>query len=277
MTKALRLPEGLDTSKPSPARIYDYMLRGTHHFDVDEDSREAHRDRSAGDQGLRLVEQGFPPARGGLDRPAGGQAVPRHRLRAADRREHARGGQARSTPTPAWSTWTTTRWSSCYSQGILDPSGSVSVLCADLRDPDSILGSRAVRELIDSARADRAADDRGADVRRRLGRPVEPGVAVRGRDAGRAAYLSLSHLTDDAKPPVAVERVPPRVRPRDRADVLPLEGGRSGGSSTGSRSSRRTRAASRRSPTAGCGAPRTCSWPTATARAGSTARWRRVP
>ena len=36
MTKALRLPEGLDTSKPSPARIYDYMLRGTHHFDVDE-------------------------------------------------------------------------------------------------------------------------------------------------------------------------------------------------------------------------------------------------
>ena len=32
MTKALRLPEGLDTSKPSPARIYDYMLRGTHPF-----------------------------------------------------------------------------------------------------------------------------------------------------------------------------------------------------------------------------------------------------
>src|ERR1700728_2813549 len=38
MTKALRLPEGLDTTKPSPARIYDYMLRGNSHFDVDEEA-----------------------------------------------------------------------------------------------------------------------------------------------------------------------------------------------------------------------------------------------
>ena len=35
MTKALRQPEGLDLTKPSPARIYDYMLRGDHHFEVD--------------------------------------------------------------------------------------------------------------------------------------------------------------------------------------------------------------------------------------------------
>ena len=31
MTKALRLPEGLDTTKPSPARIYDYMQIGRAH------------------------------------------------------------------------------------------------------------------------------------------------------------------------------------------------------------------------------------------------------
>ena len=36
MPKALRQPEGLDVTRPSPARIYDYMLRGTHHFDADE-------------------------------------------------------------------------------------------------------------------------------------------------------------------------------------------------------------------------------------------------
>jgi hypothetical protein len=35
MTKALRLPEGVDVSRPSPARIYDYMLRGSHHFAAD--------------------------------------------------------------------------------------------------------------------------------------------------------------------------------------------------------------------------------------------------
>ena len=35
MTKALRQPEGLDATRPSPARIYDYMLRGKHHFEAD--------------------------------------------------------------------------------------------------------------------------------------------------------------------------------------------------------------------------------------------------
>ena len=40
MSKALRHPEGLDPVRPSPARIYDYMLRGTHHFDVDVDAGE---------------------------------------------------------------------------------------------------------------------------------------------------------------------------------------------------------------------------------------------
>jgi len=44
MTKALRLPDGLDVTKPSPARIYDYMLGGTHHFDVDADAAEPGND-----------------------------------------------------------------------------------------------------------------------------------------------------------------------------------------------------------------------------------------
>ena len=30
MTEALHRPDGLDISRPSPARIYDYMLRGSH-------------------------------------------------------------------------------------------------------------------------------------------------------------------------------------------------------------------------------------------------------
>ena len=36
MTNALNVPEGLDASRPSPARIYDYMLGGHSYFDVDE-------------------------------------------------------------------------------------------------------------------------------------------------------------------------------------------------------------------------------------------------
>ena len=35
MTEALHVPEGLDISRPSPARIYDYMLGGRHFFEAD--------------------------------------------------------------------------------------------------------------------------------------------------------------------------------------------------------------------------------------------------
>ena len=55
MTKALRQPEDLDVTRPSPARIYDYMLRGSHHFEADAAAAERILDRGAGDQGLRLV------------------------------------------------------------------------------------------------------------------------------------------------------------------------------------------------------------------------------
>jgi hypothetical protein len=80
----------------------------------------------------------------------------------------------------------------------------VSVLCADLRDPDAILGHPAVREFIDPAEptgllmtavmmfvAD--SGDPWGLVSRYI-RAMRPG-----------SYLSLSHLTDDAKPPAAVE------------------------------------------------------------------------
>src|SRR6266702_2108524 len=35
MTKTPRATSGVDISKPAPARIYDYMLRASSHFDVD--------------------------------------------------------------------------------------------------------------------------------------------------------------------------------------------------------------------------------------------------
>ena len=40
MTEALHLPEGLDISRPSPARIYDYMLRGQHYLEADAKAAE---------------------------------------------------------------------------------------------------------------------------------------------------------------------------------------------------------------------------------------------
>src|ERR1700704_3492428 len=35
MTEASRMPAGVDTGRPTPARIYDYMLQGSNYFQVD--------------------------------------------------------------------------------------------------------------------------------------------------------------------------------------------------------------------------------------------------
>ena len=35
MTRPDWVPEGIDTGKPSTARIYDYWLGGTHNFAID--------------------------------------------------------------------------------------------------------------------------------------------------------------------------------------------------------------------------------------------------
>ncbi len=186
MTKALRQPEGLDVTRPSPARIYDYMLRGSASLRGRRGGRGAHPDRGAGDQGLRLVQPGVPPAGGGLDRAAGGQAVPRHRLGAADRGEHARGGQEDPPGCPG------------RLRGQRPDGGA-----AQPGDPRRVrTGQRALRGPARAglhprppgrARADRPggadrpADDRGPDVRRRRGGPVEPGGALRATRCGRAA------------------------------------------------------------------------------------------
>jgi hypothetical protein len=91
-----------------------------------------------------------------------------------------------------------------HSKGIIDESGRVSVLCADLREPETILEHPAVRRLIDPAQPTGllmtavlmfVADS--ADPWSLVGRYVQA--------MSPGSYLALSHLTDDAKPPVAVD------------------------------------------------------------------------
>ena len=203
MTKALRLPEGLDTSKPSPARIYDYMLRGTHHFDVDEVAAKRIvtavpeiRDCAWSNRGFHqraaawIARQGV---RQFLDIGSGLPTIGNTHDVVKKIHPDARVVYVDNDPMVE-----------LYSQTILDPGGSVSVLCADLRDPDSILEQPSVRALLDSGEptgllmtavlmfvAD--SSDPWSLVSRYVG-AVGPG-----------SFLALSHLTDDAKPPVAVD------------------------------------------------------------------------
>ena len=91
-----------------------------------------------------------------------------------------------------------------YSEQILGLGGTVSVVCADLREPDTILDHPSVRALIDPGQPTGllltgvmmfVADQAGPhDLVARYVRAQAPG-----------SYLALSHLTHDAKPPAAVE------------------------------------------------------------------------
>jgi hypothetical protein len=203
MTKALRQPDGLDVTRPSPARIYDYMLRGKHHFEVDANAAERIltvvpeiRDCAWANRGFHqraaawIARQGV---RQFLDIGSGLPTVGNTHEVVRKIHPEARVVYVDNDPMVAR-----------HSEGILDESGRVSVLCADLREPDSILDHPAVRELMDPAEpigllmtavlmfvAD--SDDPCSLVARYV-REVPPG-----------SYLAVSHLTDDAKPPVAVD------------------------------------------------------------------------
>jgi hypothetical protein len=203
MTEALRQPEGLDVTRPSPARIYDYMLRGSHHFEADATAAERiltvvpeSRDCAWSNRGFHqraaawIARQGI---RQFLDIGSGLPTVGNTHEVVRKIHPEARVVYVDNDPMVE-----------LHSQEIIDESSQVSVLCADLRDPDSILDHPAVRKLIDPAEptgllltavlmfvAD--ADDPWGLVARYL-KELRPG-----------SYLSLSHLTDDAKPPLAVD------------------------------------------------------------------------
>src|ERR1700751_2383147 len=150
MTEALHLPAGLDISKPSPARIYDYMLRGQHYLDADAKAAEQIlravpeiRDCAWSNRGFHqraaswIARQGVRPF---LDIGSGLPTVGNTHEVVSKIHPDARVVYVDNDPMVE-----------LHSQGILDESGQVSVLCADLRAPDSILGHPAVRELIDPA------------------------------------------------------------------------------------------------------------------------------
>jgi len=203
MSKALRLPAGLDTTRPAPARIYDYMLQGTNHFDADARAAERIlrvvpevRDCAWSNRGFHqraatwIARQGVKQF---LDIGSGLPTVGNTHEVVRKIHRDARVVYVDNDPLVE-----------LHSRGILNRLRRVNVLWADLRAPESILDSAAVRELIDPGEptgvlmtavlmfVPDAADPWGL-VETYL-KTVLPG-----------SYLALTHLTDDAKPPVAVD------------------------------------------------------------------------
>ena len=203
MNEAPQIPAGVDTGRPTPARIYDYMLQGNNHFQADRFAAEqilkaapeirdaawsnrGFHQRAAkfiGQQGVRQfvdIGSGLPTV--GNTHEVVQKVVPGAHVVYVDNDPMVE----------------------LHSRALLDSGGTISVICADLREPDTIIDHPELRRLIDFGEP---VGLLMTGVMMFVSDPSDPWALVsRYMDAlAPGSYLSLSHLTDDYKPPVAAE------------------------------------------------------------------------
>jgi hypothetical protein len=203
MNEAPQIPDGVDTGRPTPARIYDYMLQGTNYFQADRFAAEQIlkaapeiRDAAWSNRGFHqraakwIAQQGvrqFIDIGSGLPTVGNTHDVVLKVIPAA----HV--VYVDNDPMVE-----------LHSRALLASGGAISVICADLREPDAILGHPALRKLIDFSEPTGLLM---TGVMMFVSDISDPWALVsRYTDAlVSGSYLSLSHLTDDYKPPAAAE------------------------------------------------------------------------
>jgi trans-aconitate methyltransferase len=203
MHRASEVPSGVDASVPTAARIYDYMLRGHNYFDADE--RACRRllaavpyaqDIAAANRGFHqraakwIAERGirqFIDVGSGLPTVGNTHEVVQNIIPGAHVVYVDRDPMVE-----------------LHSRALIDNTGTISVICADLREPDAILDHPELGKMIDfgqpvgllmTAVFHFVSDT--ADPWALLSRYLDELVP--------GSYLSLSHLTDDYKPQAAAE------------------------------------------------------------------------
>src|SRR5262244_3364522 len=148
MTQAPQAPAGVDSARPSPARIYDYLLGGTNNFESDRMAAERLKERipeivdaAWANRGFHqraarwIAEQGvrqFIDIGSGL--PTVGNTHEVVRRVAPD----ARVVYVDSDPMVL-----------AYGKVLLGDDENATVILADVRDPDAVLGHADLRGLID--------------------------------------------------------------------------------------------------------------------------------
>src|ERR1022692_1683531 len=144
-----QVPAGIDPSRPSPARMYDYMLGGSHNFQVDRDATEQFRAQMPDLEDAAWANRGFhgraarwmaatPGIRQFIDIGSGlpTQSNTHEAVHAVA--PHARVVYVDNDPSVL-----------VYAAEMLTDAGTTAVIQADLRDPDAVLSQPRMRELID--------------------------------------------------------------------------------------------------------------------------------
>ena len=196
MAEAEQVPAGVDPTRPSPARMYDYMLGGTRNLQVDRDATERFLaqypdllDAASANRGfLRRAARLMAQTHGIRQFIDIGSGLPTQNN--THETVHQVAPDARVVYVDL------DPMVLMYARELLTDDGTTAVVQADLRDPDAVLADPNVRRLIDFSQpvgllmtavlqfvAD--ASDPWALVARYM-RAVVPG-----------SYLALSHITGD--------------------------------------------------------------------------------
>ena len=179
---------------PNSARMYDYYLGGKDNFPVDREAAEKAVAAMPVIPVLARANRAFLVDSSGRWPPPGSASTWTSAPGCPPRPTSTR-WPARPFPTPAWCTWTTTRWWSCTREAKRRVPGTAAVR-ADVRSPEVIFASPEVEELIDF---DQPCGLLMMSVLHFVGGDIAPLVA---RYTGRLApgsFLALSHgVTDGA-------------------------------------------------------------------------------
>ena len=225
MTEAEQPPAGVDLSRPSPARMYDYMLGGTHNFQVDRDATELFRAQMPDLEDAAWANRGFhgraarwmaatPGIRQFIDIGSGlpTQSNTHEAVHAVA--PHARVVYVDNDPSVL-----------VYAAEMLTDAGTTAVIQADLRDPDAVLSQPRMRELIDFGEP---VGLLMTAVLQFVADSSDPwGLVTRYLSVLAAgSYLALSHITADMLPPRSVQRgievyggATQSAHPRTRAQI----------------------------------------------------------
>jgi hypothetical protein len=224
MSDINQVPPGVDPATPSPARMYDYMLGGTHNFQADRDAIEVFRAQWPDIEDMAWANRGFHGraavwmAQHGIRQFIDlGSGLPTQN----NTHEAVQGVAAGirvvyvdNDPIVA-----------AYAKALLTGDRTTTVVTADLCDPQSVLSSPGLRELIDFSQPTGVLM---TAVLHFLPDSADPwGRAARYMAAmAPGSYLAVSHATYDNLPLYVVQaarqaysRATANAHPRSKAEV----------------------------------------------------------
>ncbi len=201
MDDAPQVPPGVDPARPSPARVYDYLLGGRHNFEADRAVAEMIKaqapeivDAAWANRGFHQRAAKWIAERGirqfidiGSGLPTVGNTHQVVRLAAPD----ARVVYVDNDPMVL-----------AYGTDLLGDDQAAAVILADMRDPGEVLGNPELRRLIDFTEP---VGLLATAVLHFVSDASRPGKLISRYMAAFAdgSYLALSHTTADQKPPRA--------------------------------------------------------------------------